>query len=154
MTATTTLTCNFPGCETKDLKPETAMVPSIKAIRQAEGGKVVTPLMLAPHVLCADHAALGRGMGGGMFSYVETVQQLERREADRGKAPAYFARYMPAVEPPKTKPGKPQAQPAPSKTAMQIAFERGGLAPGAKPNGKATHQPVQGKAVEAVPATA
>jgi hypothetical protein len=145
-TTTTTLSCKFPGCEMKDLKPETALVPAIKAIQQAEGGRPVTPAILANHVLCNEHGALGRGIAGGMFSYTETVNQLERRMAERAQAKTFFAKYAEPprkAEPPKPVPAKPIARPQSlatprppaSKTAMQIAFEKGGVTSALKPNG-------------------
>jgi hypothetical protein len=141
----TPLSCNFPGCEAKNLKPETALVPAIKAIQQAEGGRPVITAMLANHVFCNEHGTLGRGVTGGMFSYVETVKQLERRLAERAEARTFFAKYTESrkTELPKPVPAKPIASPqspatprppAP-KTAMQIAFEKGGATSVAKPNG-------------------
>jgi hypothetical protein len=123
---TATLSCNFPGCEAKDLKPETALVPAIKAIQQAENGRPVTPAILASHVFCQEHGVLGRAQAGGMFSYTETVKRLEQRAAERTQAKTFFAKYgAPAQKP--TAPGKPAAKPQPPKTAMQIALEKGGV---------------------------
>jgi hypothetical protein len=119
----TTLACNFTGCLQKELQPETALVPAIKAIQQAEGGRPVTPATLASHVFCPEHAALGRGTTGGMFSYVETVKRLEQKAADRTAAKQFFAKYGEAPKKP-VAPGKPAPRPNPGKNAMQLAFDR------------------------------
>ncbi len=131
---TTTLTCNFPGCG-REVKPETALVPKIEAIRQAEGGKPISTDTLAKHVFCEEHGALGRGFAGGMFSYVKSVEHLEQRAKERTAAKSFFAKYgAPAPKQPAA-PGKPAAKPEPAKNAMQLAFDRAKVtsAPAAKP---------------------
>lgn len=123
---TTTLTCNFPGCG-REVKPETALVPKIEAIRQAEGGKPISSDTLAKHVFCEEHGALGRGFAGGMFPYLKTVEHLEQRAKERTAAKSFFAKYgAPAPKQPAA-PGKPTAKAQLTKTAMQIALERGGV---------------------------
>lgn len=132
---TNAFSCNFLGCETKNLAPETALVPSIKAIRQAEDGRRVTPEILAKHAFCKDHAALGRAQAGRMFSYLETVRQLEQHAAqlakDRATASQVFAKY--GGVPKKTSaPGKPTApssprRPSPRSDAMKNAFVNAGI---------------------------
>ena len=77
----TTLSCNFPGCEAKDLKPETALVPAIKAIQQAENGRPVSPAILASHVFCQEHGALGRSQAGGARLSGPGGELAERRFA-------------------------------------------------------------------------
>lgn len=121
---TVTLTCNFPGCG-REVKPETALVPKIEAIRQAEGGKPISVETLARHVFCEEHGALGRSFAGGMFPYLKTVEQLEARARDRATANQFFAKYgAPALG----KPGAKQNRPNPRSDVMKIALVNAGVA--------------------------
>lgn len=120
----TTFACNFTGCEEKNLAPETAVFPSLKAIQQAESGRPVSVGTLAWHALCHRHAALVRPHVGGTFPYGETVKRIEERDAERAAARAYCQRYGASVEKPKSAPGRPAAKPEAPKNAMQLAFEK------------------------------
>lgn len=143
MTTTIVFACSFLPCEEKNLAPQAASFPSIKAIMQAEKGRPITLATLASHALCPKHSALARPHVGGTFSHAETVKWFEdrdarraaeraaRREAERTAAEKFFAgKYGASAAKPKPQlmPGKPAPQPEPPKNAMQLAFEKAKVA--------------------------
>lgn len=115
---TNTLACAFPGCDAKNITPEKAWVPELKAIRQAEG-KALASSDLERHVHCETHVNLARKEGVKMFRYSETFSELERRTLERTKAKGHFAKYALPPEP---------------ETAMGAALRKSGVAGGQ--NGK------------------
>ena len=140
-TTTAVFACSFPECEEKNLAPQKALFPSIKAILQAENGRPVTLATLASHALCPKHGGFARPHVGGTFSHAETAKWIEerdaRRAAERAVAEKFFVgKYAAsAAKPKQAVPGKPAARPEPSKNAMQLAFEKAKVpqAPAAKP---------------------
>lgn len=131
----TTFACSFPECG-RQVPAESASVPAIEAVRQAEGGRAISIADLSRHVLCQEHAAAARGLGRlRMFSLADTTRELERRVAERQKAKTFFARY---AAPASLAPGKPQVRQVPVRDGqLAAALMKVGLAPGAKPNGAA-----------------
>lgn len=87
------LACSFSGCREKELLPEFAWVPELKAIRQAEGRKP-SPSHLAKHAFCRTHASLARETHGvKMYPYIKTLAELERRQAEEEAGRDFFSRY-------------------------------------------------------------
>lgn len=127
----TTLACTFTGC-THQVTAEKALVPAIQAIKQAEGGKNPSPADVAKHIYCEEHAQLARGAAQiRMYSYLETVQEIERRSKEKAEARAFFAKYA-VPEAPKPQPGKPANNGnrngnGVKGNVMQIALQKAGL---------------------------
>lgn len=117
----TLLSCVFPGCEVKSA-PDKASVPELDAVRQAERKTALAAADLVRHVHCQVHANLARRSGVKMFSYLGTVQEMERRVREREAAKSHFAQYaIPKQE-----------------TAMGAALQKAGVT---GQNGKAAAAP-------------
>lgn len=135
----TTLACTFTGCS-HHVSAEKAMVPAIQAIKQAESGKNPSPADVAKHIYCEEHAQIARSAAQiRMYSYLETVQEVERRSKERAEAKTFFAKYaVPEVQ--KPTPGQPvkngNRNGAGAKgNVMEIALQKAGLRT-AKPKGE------------------
>lgn len=102
--------CSFPGCGAK-VSPAHAQVPAMAAIRQAEGRSCITSSDVARHAHCRLHAGIARRNGLKMYSYLGTIQELERRVREREAAKTHFGRY---------------AAPKPE-TAMGVALRKAGM---------------------------
>ncbi len=81
--------CVVPECGAR-LSADQAFVPEMAAIRQATG-KAVTPAELTRHALCSRHNRLAREQKVRTFRYLETVQILEKRSAERGGDTKFFS---------------------------------------------------------------
>jgi hypothetical protein len=127
----TTLACTFMGC-THQVSAQKAMVPAIQAIKQAEGGKNPSPADVAKHIYCEEHAQIARSaVQIRMYSYLETVREVERRSKERAEARAFFAKYA-VSEAPKPNPGKPvnnrnRNGNGTKDNVMRIALQKAGL---------------------------
>ena len=86
-----TIKCVVPECVVR-LSADQAFVPEMAAIRQATG-KAVTPAELAHHTLCPRHNRLAREQKVRTFRYLETVQILEKRSAERERDTKFFSIY-------------------------------------------------------------
>ena len=127
----TTLACTFTGC-THQVLAEKAMVPTIQAIKQAEGGKNPSPADVAKHIYCEEHVQIARNAAQmRMYSYLETVKEVERRSEEKAKARTFFAKYA-VPEAQKPNPGKPvnngnQNGNRVKGNIMQAALQKAGL---------------------------
>ncbi len=73
--------CKFEGCGIANLAPETGNVPLIKFIANLLKRRVLVR-DLEGHVYCERHTKVLREQGVVLFTYAETVVELERRAAN------------------------------------------------------------------------
>lgn len=105
--------CRFPECAGQPTLAQ-AWVPELAVLRRVAKGEV-TVKTLAENAHCADHARAGRRQGLRFYSYMSTVQELNRRQAEHAKSRDYFQCYGAAKgagTPKRSKPS-PTAKPEP-----------------------------------------
>lgn len=84
--------CKFTsGCQIK-LTESTAWCPGLQSLQKAIGG-LPEVSDLKKHIFCSRHAHMLRKRNIKMYSYVSTVEQIEKRRRERESEAAAVVQY-------------------------------------------------------------